>query len=247
MDGWFSSKPCLRLLLNIVNNIENKMLTKYWDGCRSGAWAGRGFRYQDAVIALLAVELWNGNLSASKIVPEGFDDVSMESECSSTLVQIKSRNECKKSFSNYEINKFIKAVFKRAEQIEAAGHKIDKRIILLERSPHNKNVQDLSEVSFEQMSISSTDEKGRYYIVTASNPKKAAMHIIQGRLSVVPSISEIVFHSIYAFVGYVASENAKKKYKDRYKITVSSMETLVTKIIKNVTIKNVALYTKKIE
>jgi len=44
---------------------------------RAGSNAGRGFRYQDAVSAWLAVEIWAGLLSPAIMIPEGGDDVEL--------------------------------------------------------------------------------------------------------------------------------------------------------------------------
>ena len=95
----------------------------------------------------------------------------------------------------------------RAGQLEVAGHKVDKKVILLERSPHSKNVQDLSEVSFEKISRFSIGQKGQYHIVTASNPKKTAIDIIQKKLSVVP----IQFQKLYFIVSALLLDTGHRK------------------------------------
>lgn len=63
-----------------------------WSGTRSGAWASRGFDFQHTVAAWLAARLIAGDLHAQRLVPEGFEDVTIESE-TSRHVQIKSRGE----------------------------------------------------------------------------------------------------------------------------------------------------------
>ena len=63
-----------------------------WSGTRSGAWASRGFDFQHTVAAWLAAQLIAGDLHAQRLVPEGFEDVTIESE-TSRHVQIKSRGE----------------------------------------------------------------------------------------------------------------------------------------------------------
>lgn len=47
---------------------------------RSGSNAGRGFRYQDAVSAWLAVEIWAGRRAPATLIPEGGDDVELRGE-----------------------------------------------------------------------------------------------------------------------------------------------------------------------
>lgn len=63
-----------------------------WSGTRSGAWASRGFDFQHTVAAWLAARLIAGDLRAQALVPEGLEDISIESEAS-RHVQIKSRGE----------------------------------------------------------------------------------------------------------------------------------------------------------
>lgn len=176
--------------------MDEDMLVSNWNSSRSGAWAGRGFRYQDAVTALLALELWNGKLAALKIVPEGFDDISLESISVSTLIQIKSRNEQKKSFSNHEIKNIKQAFDKRVNKIELAGGKIDKKVILLERHPQNENALNWCDISSNLLKNLNTDTTDDFLTVVVSNPKNIATQIIQDKLSVLPATSEVVFHSI---------------------------------------------------
>lgn len=63
-----------------------------WSGSRSGGWASRGFDFQHTVAAWLAARLIAGDLHAHALVPEGFEDISIESE-TSRHVQVKSRGE----------------------------------------------------------------------------------------------------------------------------------------------------------
>jgi hypothetical protein len=59
---------------------------------RAGSNAGRGFRYQDAVSAWLAVKIWAGRRIPAIVIPEGGDDVELRGEATS-FVQFKSRRE----------------------------------------------------------------------------------------------------------------------------------------------------------
>jgi hypothetical protein len=63
-----------------------------WSGTRSGAWASRGFDFQHTVAAWLAARLVAGDLQAQALVPEGLEDITIESEAS-RHVQVKSRGE----------------------------------------------------------------------------------------------------------------------------------------------------------
>lgn len=63
-----------------------------WSATRSGGWASRGFDFQHTISAWLAARLVSGDLHAHALVPEGLEDVSIESE-TPRHVQIKSRGE----------------------------------------------------------------------------------------------------------------------------------------------------------
>lgn len=70
----------------------SERLIDEWSGTRSGAWASRGFDFQHTVAAWLAARLTAGDLAARGLVPEGLEDITIESE-TSRHVQIKSRGE----------------------------------------------------------------------------------------------------------------------------------------------------------
>jgi hypothetical protein len=67
-------------------------LIDQWRGTRSGAWASRGFDFQHTVAAWLAARLIAGDLQAQALIPEGLEDITIESEAS-RHVQVKSRGE----------------------------------------------------------------------------------------------------------------------------------------------------------
>lgn len=62
-----------------------------WGKSRHGAWSGRGYRFQDAVGAWLAVAAWAGTQPIETIVPEGLEDFSVRSESAWKHVLVKSR------------------------------------------------------------------------------------------------------------------------------------------------------------
>lgn len=74
-----------------------------WARSRSGSHAGRGFQYQDAVAAELAVRAWRGELSLSRLIPEGLEDVSLELETNWLHLQAKSRRDHRGEFTLAEL------------------------------------------------------------------------------------------------------------------------------------------------
>jgi hypothetical protein len=60
---------------------------------RAGSHAGRGFRYQDAVAASLALLGWAGQSPYGFVIPEGDDDIELGTTAGRVLGQVKSRRE----------------------------------------------------------------------------------------------------------------------------------------------------------
>ena len=73
---------------------DDARLDAAWEDSRSGAWSGRGFSFQYAVGAWLTAGVGAGLIGAV-VVPEGFEDVSLEGlgGGASLHVQAKSRGE----------------------------------------------------------------------------------------------------------------------------------------------------------
>ncbi|WP_165191651.1 hypothetical protein [Caulobacter soli] len=74
-----------------------------WAATRSGARAGRGFHYQDAVAAWLAVEAWRGAEAWRAVVPEGVDDITLHGQGCEIRAQLKSRHDPQACFTLGEI------------------------------------------------------------------------------------------------------------------------------------------------
>lgn len=77
-----------------------------WAATRSGARAGRGFRYQDVATAMLAVDAWAG-AEWSAVVPEGVDDATLHGADREFRVQVKSRHDPRGRFSPVEVGGHI--------------------------------------------------------------------------------------------------------------------------------------------
>ncbi|MBK5222034.1 MAG: hypothetical protein JJE52_03985 [Acidimicrobiia bacterium] len=71
---------------------DGELLVAAWDASRSGARAGRGFHFQDAVGAWLAARVAAGDVAAASVTPEGLDDIVLEGDPSAEI-QVKSRVE----------------------------------------------------------------------------------------------------------------------------------------------------------
>lgn len=69
---------------------EGELLVAAWQTSRSGARAGRGFHFQDAVSAWLAARIASGETDAHTITPEGLEDIVLEGS-GVVHLQVKSR------------------------------------------------------------------------------------------------------------------------------------------------------------
>lgn len=100
---------------------------------RSGAIAGRGFHYQDAVGAWLSGRLLAGELDAQRIVPEGFEDLHIDGP-ELTFVQVKSRQEKRGAFSVGETLGFLEEMWAKHLAREAEGIASGRLMLIQERS-----------------------------------------------------------------------------------------------------------------
>ncbi|MFJ7279882.1 hypothetical protein [Kitasatospora sp. NPDC098663] len=86
-----SSRKQVRPSIRIQqDNPDNEPAEALWMATRSGAQAGRGFHYQDAVGAWLCGRVLSGKLDADRVVPEGLEDLCCEGP-TPWHVQVKSR------------------------------------------------------------------------------------------------------------------------------------------------------------
>jgi len=151
-----------------------------WARTRSGARAGRGFRYQDAVSAWLAAAAWSGDAAWVTVVPEGVDDVTLHGEDLETRVQIKSRHDPRGLFSTAEIAGYVaKAALDLPD-----GWSDDPRCriaVVLERPP-----ADLVETGFHQSLASSGQALDAFtQALRVQLPDGFDLDALRGRISVV--------------------------------------------------------------
>ena len=203
------------------------VLEEFWKDSRSGAWAGRGFRFQDAVASLLAISIWSNRLSSGVVVPEGFDDIVIEQEDNLTLIQVKSRGAHRPPFTNSEIKGYEQKLNEGAKTLGAAGKVVEGRWLFLERPAATGD-------SLEWGSFSDQETEGQSWSLVIPDPKQLAMHELEGHLEVAPGIAEIIFHGVLAFCGYVAEENAHKSYKLRSRISIQEVEALMSRLLKSI-------------
>lgn len=102
-----------------------------WAATRSGARAGRGFRFQDVATALLAVEAWAG-ADWQAVVPEGVDDATLHGPTTEIRVQVKSRHDPRGLFKPSEIGAHIAHSAKDITATDLRSGRV-RLLLLLER------------------------------------------------------------------------------------------------------------------
>jgi hypothetical protein len=103
-----------------------------WLSSRSGARSGRGFHYQDVVGAWLMARLLSGTLNASRVVPEGYEDLSCEGN-EPWQVQVKSRQERVGDFTFREVALFLAEMWEKHLARESPSSDIALLALVLEQ------------------------------------------------------------------------------------------------------------------
>ena len=83
-----------------------------WDESRSGSHAGRGFHYQDRIATELALEQLIGG-SLREVIPEGLEDISIETSSGPIHIQAKSRRENRGEFRSSDLRGVFANLAKR--------------------------------------------------------------------------------------------------------------------------------------
>jgi hypothetical protein len=107
-------------------------LARRWAESRSGAVAGRGYHYQDLVGAWVAVQIQTGDIDAVRVIAEGFDDLTCESN-PPQQVQVKSRQERVGEFRTAEVARFVVQAWQR--QISRDGTDAEESIVVVVERP----------------------------------------------------------------------------------------------------------------
>lgn len=194
-----------------------------WRRTRAGARAGRGFRYQDAVAALLAVEAWSGERPWCAVVPEGIDDITLHGSNLEIRAQLKSRHDPRGSFSQTEIAAFLA---KAAHDLPKSWEQ-DRRIflaIVLERPITDLNapgwgmtlldseqsLATLSDALAKAMHISLeavTPILARTHLVVEAHPLERALPRLEEKSGLTAGGTRLVAQRLREAAGYAANEN----------------------------------------
>ncbi len=203
---------------------------------RSGSNAGRGFRYQDAVSAWLAVEIWAGRRTPAIVIPEGGDDVELRGEATA-FVQVKSRREHLGDYAEGETAGHIKDLWNRSlgsaprpERLELVLEREVAGLTPLDDQPANRAIKGpistrLSKFSGASKLLPKTS------IIVAASPQEWAISLIADRLNCAPIAAQMCFAGLLVRVGALADANGRLAPERYCGLSISDTETAIRDVL----------------
>lgn len=184
---------------------------------RSGARAGRGFRYQDSATAYLCVLNYVGQLQWV-VTPEAGDDVSLRAPSSRSELQVKSRRSPKGQTPTHEFASWLAHLWQAhgaagSDQPAEIGILTDQPIAGIKVSGLD---EPLAQVDIDRVapllqnagfSDSDIQELGAHtHLLQIQNPVTDASDILASHLDVDPAVAQILVRRIQAEIGRLVDE-----------------------------------------
>lgn len=221
-----------------------------WAASRSGARAGRGFRYQDLVAALIVLSLWSEGEATALVTPEGYDDISVQSRTGSHFIQVKSRRETAGEFPATELRKHLRSVVTAWVKRRDAGLPAA-TILLLERpvvgiqipgwdSAWRAGSSPGRELSCELDTVSLGDDQTRaafpasISVALCPDPKARAIDIVATARSIPESLAEIIVAAVCTQIGETSDANADRDAANRAVVDIAGIDALVDHVLATV-------------
>ena len=203
---------------------------------RAGSNAGRGFRYQDAVSAWLAVEIWAGQRAPAIVIPEGGDDIELRGEATS-FVQVKSRREHLGDYTEGETVGHIEDLWNRSLGSAPRPQRLE---LVLEREVRGLSpVDDHPAVRSIEGPISTrlskfggaSDLFPRTLLTVATSPQEWAISLIVDRLNCAPIAAQMCFAELLVRVGSLADANGRLAPENYRGVSISDTETAIRDVL----------------
>ena len=210
-----SSKPIQEIYSSTV---EAQPALEAWKRSRSGAWAGRGFRYQHLVTALILVRQWAGLAPTGCLVPEGFEDCVVEFSGHQIWIQIKSRKEAK--FGKAEVHEILNSVNSKVAKIN--NRTGIRSAVILEQPRTNETEFDITRL-FD-------DSTQNVFVCEA--PGEEIVKLFLKRLEIAEVIAEGLASDLYKLVADTSAENASLPFSKRRKISTTEVELRIFERLK---------------
>lgn len=197
--------------------------SELWQKTRAGARAGRGFRYQDAVGALLAIEAWSGDEAWSAVIPEGVDDITLHGHVCEIRAQLKSRHDPQGIFSLTEAASYLA---KSARDLPAnwmfegrirLALVFERPVVGLTPTGWRISLHDSGQpldpfiTALEQAMETSSDIVKtllkRTHLVVEQEPLERAIPRLEAQANLAPAAARLVLQQLREVAGQAADEN----------------------------------------
>lgn len=203
---------------------------------RAGSNAGRGFRYQDAVSAWLAVEIWAGQRAPAIVIPEGGDDIELRGEATS-FVQVKSRREHLGDYTEGETVGHIEDLWNRSlgsapqpQLLELVLEREVSGLSPLDDHPATRLIEGPISTRLAKFSGSS-DLLPRTSIIVTTSPQEWAISLIVDRLDCAPIAAQMCFADLLVRVGALADANGRLAPENYRGVSISDTETSIRDVL----------------
>ena len=199
---------------------------------RAGSHAGRGFRYQDAVAANLALGGWTGQLPYGLVIPEGDDDLELGTTAGRVLVQVKSRRDKRGPFPVADVVNFLTKLWTTSTENPTESY-----ILILERSVSGGPALDgafplsgLTAVVQALPSSTKRDFVARTTLWVLPNPRGTARESIVARRGCTVLEADAYYGTVLRKAGQLADENGMRKSGSFLGLSLSDVELEVGKL-----------------
>lgn len=203
---------------------------------RAGSNAGRGFRYQDAVAAWLAIEIWAGRRSPAIVIPEGGDDVELRGATTS-FVQVKSRREHLGNYTEGETVGHIEELWHRSlgsipqpERLELVLEREVTGLTPLDDEPAIRLIEGPISIRLSKSSEASY-LLAKTSIIVATSPQEWAISLIVDRLNCAPIAAQMCFAELLVRVGALADANGRLAPESYCGLSISDTETSIRDVL----------------
>lgn len=199
---------------------------------RAGSHAGRGFRYQDAVAASLAIGSWAGQFPYGLVIPEGDDDIELGTMAGRVLGQVKSRRDKRGPFPVADVVGFLAKLW-----ASGANQPKDSYVLILERSvsgePALEGALPLSNLTAVVRALPASTEPdlvARTSVLVLPNPRGAAREAITARRGCSVLEADAYYGTVLRKAAQLADENGMRKSGDFLGLSLSDVELEVNRL-----------------
>lgn len=199
---------------------------------RHGSNAARGFRFQDAVAAWLAVRVWAGIDAPVTIIPEGNDDVERRGPRGTGLVQVKSRREHMGPTPIATVRDYLNELWTRHDKVTPDPSTLE---LILERPITDHPVETDTTIipNARLKSVLPGGARGdallkKTTIQHVPEPHEAAIATIAERAECSPLAAQICFAQLLVEIGNLSNQNGRLKPPDYRGLSASDTDHVIT-------------------